>query len=337
MLRTPDRRYGRLLGVGTYRPRRTVGNGELPAPVDTTGRAACQWDEKWIESRSGIRSRRFAAADETLPAMAVTAGGKALAHAGITPDQVSCVLVASMSYLVQTPPLSIEVAHELGAVNAAGFDVSGACAGFCHALGVAGDMVSTGNAEYVLVIGVERMTDIVDPADRSIAFLFADGAGAVVVGPADRPGIGPVVRGADGEHLEALHMNTGWAAFRDDPGLPRPMMKMNGRRVFTWAVDHVLPAARLALDQAGLDPGDLAAFIPHQANARMTEVMAKRLGLPDHVAVADDVATSGNTSAASIPLAMERVLDGSAAGGGPALLVGFGAGLNYAALVVLMP
>ncbi|PZG53363.1 3-oxoacyl-ACP synthase [Spongiactinospora gelatinilytica] len=324
------RTHCRILGLGVHRPPRAVANSEI-----------CEWiesSEEWIVSRSGIRSRRFAGKDETLEAMAVSAGRAALRHAGVTADRVGCVVVASMSNLVQTPPLAVRVAHDLGALDAGGFDVSGACAGFCHALAVAADMVSTGQSTYVLVIGSERMTDIVDPTDRTISFLFADGAGAVLVGPSDRPGIGPAVRGADGASREALRMNTTWDAFRADPTLPPPMMKMDGRRVFRWAVEHMVPAGLRALAGAGIDQHDLAAFIPHQANIRMIEILAAKLELPDHVAVAGDVAVSGNTSAASIPLAMDALLrDGLAPPGGAALLLGFGAGLNYAGQVVLLP
>jgi 3-oxoacyl-(acyl-carrier-protein) synthase III len=329
-LRAAEARHSRILGLGTYRPRRAVSNAEVCGLIDST--------EEWIETRSGIRSRRFAAADETLLSMAVASGGKALAHAGITADQVDCVVLASMSNLTQTPPLSIAVAHELGAANSAGFDVSAACAGFCHAVAVASDMVCTGNARHVLVIGVERMTDIVDPSDRGIAFLFADGAGAVVIGPSELPGIGPVVRGADGNSLRALHMTNSWGEFGADPSLPRPMMKMDGRRVFRWAVSEIVPAGLRAAELAGVAVDELEAFIPHQANLRMIEIMVDKLGLPARVAVAKDVVTSGNTSAASIPLAMERLLgSGSVRSGAPALLVGFGAGLNYAGQVVLLP
>jgi 3-oxoacyl-(acyl-carrier-protein) synthase III len=307
-----------------------VSNTEVCTRIDSTA--------EWIESRSGITSRRFAAPDETLVTMAAAAGGKALADARVTVDRLDCVIVASMSNLVQTPPLSVAVVHELGATGSAGFDVSAACAGFCHAIAVAGDMVCAGDAGHVLVVGVERMTDIVDPADRGIAFLFADGAGAVLVGPSASPGIGPAVRGADGDSLHALRMTNSWQEFRADPTLDPPMMTMDGRRVFRWAVDTVVPACRRMVDAAGITPSDLAAFVPHQANLRMTEVMVDRLGLPDSVAVARDVTTSGNTSAASIPLAMERLLSsGEVAGGAPALLVGFGAGLNFAGQVALLP
>ncbi|WP_370942154.1 beta-ketoacyl-ACP synthase 3 [Amycolatopsis sp. cg5] len=329
-LQAAEPSHARVLGVGAYRPRRVVTNPEVCAHIDST--------PEWIESRSGIRTRRFAGPDETLCAMAVSAGKAALADAGIDPDQLDCVIVASMSNLVQTPPLSVLVADELGARNSAGFDLSAACAGFCHALAVAGDLVRAGSARQVLVIGAERMTDIVDRTDRTIAFMFADGAGAAVVGSSAEPGIGPVVRWADGRSRGGLYMNTTWAQFRDDPTLEWPAMKMDGQRVFRWVVENAVPAAKEALRRAGIGVGDLAAFIPHQANVRMIEVLADRLGLPAAVAVSRDVVTAGNTSAASIPLAMRAMLDaGAAEPGGAALLIGFGAGLNYAGQVALLP
>lgn len=319
-----------MIGLGVCRPHRVVDNGEICTRIDST--------EEWIVQRSGIHTRGHAGERETLCRLAAEAGAKALSAAGIRADQVGCVVVASMSNLVQTPPLAIQVAHALGAVGAGGFDLSAACAGFCHALGLAGNMVCAGDAEYVLVIGAERMTDIVSPTDRSIAFLFADGAGAVVVGPSDEPGIGPTVRGADGNSLDALRMTNSWDGFRADPSTAPPYMIMDGRRVFRWAVAEVVPAARRALAAAGLTTADLAAFIPHQANLRMIELLAERLDLPDSVVVADDVVRSGNTSTASVPLAIDRLrADGRVRAGEPALLITFGAGLNYAGQVALLP
>ncbi|MEU3529669.1 beta-ketoacyl-ACP synthase 3 [Streptomyces sp. NPDC038707] len=327
-----ERRHSRILGVGTYRPRRVVTNAEICERIDST--------EEWIETRSGIVARHFASPGETLPVMAAAAGAEALAHASLEPGQIDCVIVASMSHLVQTPALAVAVAvaDALGARHAAAFDLGSACAGFCQALAVAGDLVSSGGAGHVLVIGAERMTDIVEPTDRGIAFLFADGAGAVAVGPSAEPGIGPAVRGADGTYAKALRMDGDWGSASNDPSLPRPYMRMDGRSVFRWAVGQIVPAARRAMAAAGVRPEELAAFVPHQANLRMTEIMVDRLGLPDSVQVATDVTVSGNTSAASIPLAMERLLsEGTVHSGEPALLIGFGAGLNYAGQVALMP
>ncbi|MET9255007.1 beta-ketoacyl-ACP synthase 3 [Streptomyces sp. NPDC003717] len=314
-----------ILGVGGYRPRRVVGNAEVCARIDSS--------EEWIEQRSGIRERRFADASETLPVMSAAAAGKALAHAGVRAAEIDLVLVASMSNLVQTPPLATRLAHELGARGAAGVDLSAACAGFCHALALASDAVRAGSARHVLVVGAERMTDIVEPGDRSIAFLFADGAGAVVVGPAAVEAIGPVVRRAFGAYGDALRMDGGWT----DPAPDRPWMRMDGRRVFRWAMDDVAPAARTMLDLAGVDPGELDALVPHQANLRITELLAERLGTSRAV-LSRDVVVSGNTSAASIPLALEALYaQGLVASGDTALLVGFGAGLNFAGQTVLLP
>ncbi|GAB2912126.1 beta-ketoacyl-ACP synthase 3 [Streptomyces sp. NPDC058869] len=330
-VRTAGSRHSALLGIGGYRPHRVVGNAEICRLIDST--------EEWIETRSGIVERRFAGPDETLPMMATAAAEKALAQAGTLPGAIDLVLVASMSNLVQTPPLSVRVAHELGARHAAAVDLSAACAGFCHALALASDAVRAGSARRVLVVGAERMTDIVEPTDRTISFLFADGAGAAVVGDAAAPGIGPVVRRADGVHAEALRMTAPWASAAPGPGpAERPWMRMDGRRVFRWAMDEVAPAAARALDEAGADPAALDVFVPHQANLRMIDLLSERLGLTGATAVARDVAHNGNTSAASIPLALESMLASrQASAGDTALLVGFGAGLNYAAQVVVLP
>lgn len=329
-LRAADRRHSRILGLGAYRPAREITNQEV-----------CEWidsSDEWIRTRCGIATRRFADASETLPVMAAAAGRAALEHAGLGAGDVDLVIVASMSDLVQTPPLAVSVAHALGAADAAAFDLSAACAGFPHALAVAADAVAAGSARHVLVVGAERMSDIVDRHDRGIGFMFADGAGAAVVGPSDEPGIGPVSRLADGDSLDALRMTTAWGDFRADPALPAPFMTMDGRRVFRWAVENVVPGGLRALELAGVRPGELGAFVPHQANLRMIELLVERLGLPPEVAVGRDVVDAGNTSAASIPLALHRLLrEGAAAEGAPALLIGFGAGLNYAGQVVLLP
>ncbi|GAA3870475.1 ketoacyl-ACP synthase III [Streptomyces lacrimifluminis] len=330
-LRASDGGHSRILGIGAYRPRRVVKNAELCALIDST--------EEWIETRSGIRERRFAEPDETVPQMAVAAAGKALAHAGVTPEDIDLVLLASTSNLVQTPPLAVQVAAALGADRAAALDLSAACAGFCQAMAAGADAVRAGSARHVLVVGAERMTDIVDPRDRTISFLFADGAGAAVLGPSPTPGIGPVVRRADGRYFDSLKMSAGWDEYCADPvAARRPWLKMDGRRVFRWAMDDVCPAAGRALSAAGVEPADLGAFVPHQSNLRMIDLMAERLGLTDRTEIARDVVRSGNTSAASVPLALEALLaEGRVGGGDSALLVGFGAGLNFAAQVVLLP
>ncbi|HET9171622.1 MAG TPA: beta-ketoacyl-ACP synthase III [Actinospica sp.] len=322
--------HARILGVGGYRPSRVVTNEEICRVIDST--------DEWITTRTGIKERRWATAEETVGMMSVNAAGKALAAAGIEPERIDLVVISTVTHLAQTPSLASIVANELGAVNAAAFDISAACAGFCHGLALAQDAVRGGSAEHVLVIGVERLSDLTDLNDRSTAFIFGDGAGAAVVGPSDTPAIGPVVWGADGAQYDAIGQTFDWDALREQPDLGFPALRMNGQQVFRWASYQMVPVAKKALEKAGITAEDLDAFIPHQANMRITDAMIKALKLPESVPVARDIARTGNTSAASIPLAMERMLEeGEAPHGGLALLIGFGAGLVYAAQVVQLP
>ncbi|MEV4414389.1 beta-ketoacyl-ACP synthase III [Catellatospora sp. NPDC049609] len=320
----------RILGLGAYRPRRVITNEELCTWLDSS--------DEWIRTRSGITERRWAEPDDTLAAMSVQASAAALADAGIAAADVGCVIVATVSHLEQTPALAPRIAHQLGAVGAAAFDISAGCAGFCHGVALGRDMVHGGSARYVLVIGAERLTDLIDKTDRATAFIPGDGAGAVVIGPASRPGIGPVVWGADGSLAGVISQTRDWKAFADDPTGPRPYWQMSGQQVFRWASYEMAPVAQRALQAAGITADELDAFIPHQANMRIIDTMVKALKLPADVPVARDIAQAGNTSAASIPLAMERMRrDGEAPRGGTALLIGFGAGLSYAAQVVTLP
>ncbi|MFC5827944.1 beta-ketoacyl-ACP synthase 3 [Nonomuraea insulae] len=321
----------RILGLGVYRPANAITNAEIAERVGRT--------EKWIEARSGVRERRYAGPGESLPMMSAAAAEKALAAAGVDPSRIGCVLAATTTHLTQMPSLASEVAHRIGAARAAAFDISAACAGFSYALALASDMVRTGTAEYVLMIGAERVSDILDHEDPSTAFLFADGAGAVVVGPSDRAGIGPVVWGSDGSRAGAVGMSGFWVPeLQRQPELKWPVLTMSGWRVYRWATAELIPVAARAIERAGLTPADLDAFIPHQANKLITQAVAEGLGLGEHVTVAHDIERSGNTSAASIPLAMDALLSTNAvSSGGLALLIGFGSGLVYAAQVVELP
>ncbi|MFE2571695.1 beta-ketoacyl-ACP synthase III [Streptomyces mirabilis] len=329
-LRLPESRPGScILGVGVYRPTRVVGNDEICARIDSS--------DAWIRRRSGIVTRRFAGPDETVVTMAAEAARKAMAQSGTHPSEVGMVLLATMSFLEQAPAAAPRVAHLLGARSAGSLDISAACSGFSYAMGLADSLVRSGDARSVVVVGSEKMSDIVDPGDRGTAFLFGDGAGAVVVGPSDTPGIGPVVWGSDGERHHMIAHDRTWLDVRHTPG-PWPTLRMAGPEVFRWATQVVPEISRQALEQAGLEVADLAAFIPHQANARIIDAAAKSLGLAPHTVVAKDVVTAGNTSAASIPLAMDELLSqGALSSGDPALLVGFGAGLAHAAQVVMLP
>lgn len=326
---TQGARHARILGVGGYRPERVVTNAEICELIDSS--------DEWIRERSGIVTRRWAAPDESVTDMAESASRAALEHAGLAGPDVDAVIVATVTHPYQTPSSATLLAHRLGATPAPAFDVSAACAGFGHGVSLASDMVRGGSARTVLVVGVEKLSDFTDRRDRSTAFLFGDGAGAVVVGPSEQPGIGPTVWGSDGEQWDVISQKHSWIDVRDSRA-GWPDLRMAGQQVFRWAVWQMAPVARKALEAAGVGAEDLGAFIPHQANMRIIDAMIKQLRLPEHVPVARDIAETGNTSAASIPLAMERMLrEGRAHSGDLALLIGFGAGLSYAAQVVVLP
>ncbi|WP_225726158.1 MULTISPECIES: beta-ketoacyl-ACP synthase III [unclassified Nocardia] len=332
---TAGQEHTAILGLGVYRPARVVTNDEVAGPIDSS--------DEWIRTRSGIKTRRFASESETIQSMSVAAARGALESAAVAVDQVDCVIVATSTHLLLTPAAAPQIATELGMNGAAAFDISAGCAGFCHALALASDLVRAGTSNHVLVIGVEKLTDTINPRDRSTAFLFADGAGAVIVGPSEEQGIGPTVWGSDGTQSHAIRQDKNWVEFfaeieEKGLGAVRPYLTMEGTAVFRWAAHSLEKVCRDAMDRAGLAPEDMDAMIPHQANGRIIEIMARTLKLPEHCALANDIEETGNTSAASIPLAMEAMLrKNEAKPGDTALLIAFGAGLSYAAQVVKLP
>ena len=326
--------HARILGLGVYRPSRVVPNSEVVDAIDSS--------DEWIQQRSGIKQRRFATPEETIQLMSVAASRQAIERAGIDAAQVDCVVVATVSHLLQTPAIAPAIAHELGTDKAAAFDISAACAGFCHGVALGADMVRGGSARHVLVIGVERLSDITDMKDRGTAFIFADGAGAAVIGPSDTPGIGPVVWGSDGDQYDLIRQREDWRDVVGSDAHPgsgvMPHLTMQGNPVFRWASFTMAKVAQQALDAAGVSPEELDVFVPHQANMRIIDAMARSMKLPAGVRIARDIADQGNTSAASIPLALDRMmLEGDARSGDTALLIAFGAGLAYAAQVVTVP
>ncbi|WP_349536033.1 beta-ketoacyl-ACP synthase III [Rhodococcus rhodochrous] len=325
-------RNSALLGLGVHRPERIVTNDEICQQIDSS--------DEWIQSRSGIKERRFAKQhpEESVVDMATSSAEQALAAAGLTGAQIDTVIVATSTYPFQTPQAAALVADRIGTGGAAALDIQAGCAGFCYALGVASDLVRAGTAEHVLVVGVERMSDTTEPTDRSVRFIFGDGAGAVVVGPSDEVGVGPTVWGSDGSQANAIRQEPDWVDFATNPNQKRPWIIMEGTAVFRWAAFEMSKFARQIADKAGVALEDLDAFVPHQANLRINDVIVKQLELPETVAVADDIIETGNTSAASIPLAMEKMLrTGQVDAGSTALLLAFGAGLSYAGQVVKMP
>ncbi|MFA7323019.1 MAG: beta-ketoacyl-ACP synthase III [Candidatus Nanopelagicales bacterium] len=331
MIKAPEGpKYARIMGVGCYRPSRVVTNEEICTRIDST--------DEWIRERSGIVERRYAGENESVLDMASLAATQAIANAGIAPDQIGLVIVASITYPYLSPAAATQVAVRIGATGAAALDISSACAGFCYGISLASDSVRGGNTKYAVVIGADRLTDWFDHSDRTMAFLFADGSGAAVIGPSDVPAIGPTIWGSDGTQIDALGIAPSFLDQRRDPVNNVPMLYMQGQAVFRWAIGEMASAAQEALDAAGVTVDQLDAFIPHQANNRITDALIRALKIPDHVPVARDIVTMGNTSAASIPLAMSRMIDErQVQSGGTALIIGFGAGLAYAAQVIMLP
>ncbi len=361
--------FSRLLGIGDYRPQRVISNEEMCRYIDSS--------DEWIRERSGITQRYQAAPEESVVDMGAAAGQAALDHAGLAGSDIDAVIVASVTWPWQTPAAAPLIAHRVGAGTAAAYDLAAACAGYCYAVATADDLIRAGRAEHVLVVGVEKLSDYRNLQDRGTAFIFGDGAGAVVVGPSDTPGISATTWGSDGANSGLIVQSTSWisarTAFGPGPspldralppgedggeevldaragappaelaaatGDPRvwPFVDMSGPSVFRWAVSKVAPMCLAALEAAGVTAEDLDVFIPHQANARIVDAMVKRMKLPAHVVVADDIALTANTSAASVPLATAALLrDGRARSGDLALQIGFGAGLTWAAQVVVLP
>jgi len=324
-----------ILSVGSYRPKRLVPNSEIVDRIDS--------NDEWIQQRTGIQSRRFAGDDETVISMAQAACESALRRAKLTMADIDTLILATISYPFQAPSAATELISVLGNPKAAAFDISAACAGFCYGVAMASDLVRAGTSKKVLVVGVEKLSDFTDPDDRATAFIFADGAGAVVIGQSDHPGIGPAAWGSDADSRDAIVLSPAYTEFKSSPNkgvaeLGWPNISQQGQAVYRWAVFTVSKVGLKALEAAGVTVDQLGAFIPHQANMRIIESMAKEIKLPPNVVIADDIRVNGNTSAASIPLAMDVLLEAHPELHGTlALLIGYGAGLVYAGQVVQLP
>jgi 3-oxoacyl-[acyl-carrier-protein] synthase-3 len=316
---TAEQPYSRILGLGHFQPATVVTNADLIARgVDT--------DDEWVRTRVGIAERRFAAPDESVVDMAEAAGSKALANAGVSPEDVDLVLVASCTMDSTTPAAGPQLAHRLGVVHPAAYDINSGCSGFAYALNVASATIRAGQAKTALVVASERFSGHLDFTDRSTCIILGDGAGAAVVGASAEVGIGPVVWGSDGELAEKVSINPQTGYFEQD-----------GQSVYRWATTRMVPVAIEACARAGVEPAELAAFVPHQANLRIIDMLAKKLGVRDD-RVARDIVESGNTSAATIPLALSKMVErGDVPSGAPVLILGFGSGLAFAGQVVLAP
>ena len=321
--------YTRIYSYGAARGENAVPNDDLIGPIDSS--------DEWIRQRTGIITRTRAIPETSATDLATAAAAEAVERSGVAADLIDLVIVATISNVRQTPSMSAVVADRIGANPAAAYDANAACAGFTYAVAQADALIRAGAAHYAVVVGAEKLSDVVDPTDRSISFLLGDGAGAVVVGPSETPAIGPTVWGSDGSKADAVGMNATLTEFRDGAAV-WPTLRQEGPTVFRWAVWEMVKVAREALVVAGVEASDLAAFVPHQANMRIIDEFAKQLGLPASVVIARDIETTGNTSAASIPLATHRLLEEHPElSGGLALQIGFGAGLVFGAQVVVLP
>jgi 3-oxoacyl-[acyl-carrier-protein] synthase-3 len=318
------------MSLGAARGDTVVPNDDLVGPIDSS--------DEWIRQRTGIIERRRSSGNQHAIDLAETASKEAIEKAGIDPSQIGAVIVSTISNSVQTPSLASLLADRIGATPAPAYDVSAACAGYTYGIAQADALIRGGLADYVLVVGAEKLSDFANPTDRSISFLLGDGAGAAVVGPSDTVGIAPTIWGSDGSKWGAVGMDRTIKDAFDSDDKVFPTLRQDGQTVFRWAVWEMAKVAQQAVDAAGITPADLTAFVPHQANMRIIDEFAKQLGLPESVLIARDIQTTGNTSAASIPLAMHRLLEEHPeARGGLALEIGFGAGLVYGAQVVVMP
>ncbi|TQN33465.1 3-oxoacyl-[acyl-carrier-protein] synthase-3 [Haloactinospora alba] len=340
--RTPDTGPGRaptirrpaaghpcaITALGSYRPSRVVHNAELAPRLGVA--------PDWIEQRTGIASRHQADTSESLVGMGTSAAREALGNRGIGAAEIDCLILATMTNTRQIPALAPAIARELGADRAGAYDINAACAGFGMGLTSAVGHIASGSATNVLVVAVERMVDVIDPTDRNTASIFADGAGAAVVSAAAEPGFGPVAWGSDGT-AEELFVLSPDPTRRFDGHTPSHV-RMDGPALARWFGSRMVPIARQALSLADLTWSDISAFVPHQANGRLTNRFVGELDLPDHVTVARSIAADGNTSAASIPLALEDLVSSGRAGSGElALLLGFGVGITWAAQVARLP
>jgi 3-oxoacyl-[acyl-carrier-protein] synthase III len=311
----------RIVSLGHYQPARVLTNEDLTRMVDTT--------DEWIRERVGIVTRRIGAEDETVADMAAAAAEKAIANAGLTASDIDLVVVATCSSVDRCPNVACRVAAKLGISAPAAYDINTACSGFSYALATVDHALRAGAARNAVVIGAEKLSDFTDWTDRSTCILFGDAAGAAVVtatSPDETPGIGPVLWGSVPERSEAVRIE-GW----------RPYIQQEGQAVFRWATTTLAPLAREACERAGVAPEEIAAFVPHQANARIIDGIVKRLGMPNAI-IAKDIVESGNTSSASIPVALSKMVErGEIPSGAPVLLFGFGGGLTYAGQVIRCP
>jgi 3-oxoacyl-[acyl-carrier-protein] synthase III len=318
-----------ITGIGCHAPERVMTNEELAQIVDTS--------DEWIVERTGIRERRVAAADEALSDLALPAAKDALAQAGVDAADVDLVVVATVTPDMFFPSTGAIIADQLGAKDAAAYDLSAGCTGFVYAIAQAHGMVSAGLAEHALVVGGDVLSKIVDWQDRSTCVLFGDGAGAVVIERANGGGFLGFELGADGSGGLQLYMPAGGSrapASAETVAARQHFAKMNGREVFKFATRVLVDSAEKVLDQSGVPVEEVDLYVPHQANVRIIDHARKKLGIPAERTVVN-VDRYGNTSSGSIPLALgEAEADGRLRAGDLVLMTGMGAGLTWGSALI---
>ncbi len=309
--------HSTITGTGRYLPAQVLTNDEIASRLDTS--------DEWIRSMTGIRHRHISAPQEQASDMALAASREALSAAGLTAADLDLIVFATITPDMVFPSTAALLQARLGARHIAAFDLSAACTGFVYGLAVADAMVSKGSARHALVVGAEKMSRLLDWNDRATCVLFGDGAGAAIVSASERPGIRSVHLHADGHQPEVLNCA---------PNFGRPFIHMDGGVVFRFAVRGMVEAAEEALASAGASAAEIDWFIPHQANQRIIDVAARKLGIPRE-RVVSSVDRHANTSAASIPLALdEAVRDGRIRSGQQVLLVGVGGGFTWGSALI---
>jgi len=318
--------YSRILGTGSHLPERVMTNAELEKMVDTT--------DQWIVERTGIRERRIAAEGETTCDLAEQASRKAIAAAGLTPADIDLIVIGTTTPDRVFPSTACLLQDRLGIHGPAAFDLQAVCTGFVYALAVADKFIRTGTASRALVVGAETLSRIIDWTDRSTCVLFGDGAGAVVIGASDTPGIISTHLHADGQYKDLLTVRAGVSNGYDQLRKGEAHMNMEGSEVFKVAVNTLGRIVDETLEANGLSKTDVKWLVPHQANIRIIAATAKKLGMPmDHVVLT--VERHGNTSAASIPLAFdEAVRDGRIKRGETVLMEAFGGGFTWGSVLL---
>ena len=322
------KRYSRIVGTGSYLPPNRLTNADLAAQLAEDG---IETSDEWIVERTGIRARHFADISQSASDLGTEAAKRALEAAGVAASEIDLIIVATSTPDMVFPSTATMVQRKLGASGCPAFDVQAVCAGFIYALTVADSLIQSGAASRALIIGAEVFSRILDFKDRTTCVLFGDGAGAVVIGASDQPGILATDIHADGKHRDILcvpgHVSGGNV-------LGDPVLKMDGQAVFKLAVGVLEETARASLAKAGLQDSDIDWLIPHQANIRIMQSTAKKLKMPAEKVVVT-VDQHGNTSAASIPLALDvAVRDGRIQRGQHLMLEGVGGGFTWGSVLV---